>query len=114
MAVVIPVLFQYWNINLYKGSSITLECSAHPASPSPNESKIRWLIDGKEVKFDDETGDARINNAGSGLIGGADKIGANYVHMIKHDQQSWTVRSNLTLVINRKEPNIRNVACIGK
>lgn len=103
----------YFFSSLNQGSSITLECSAHPASPSPNESKIRWLIDGKEVKFDDENSDGHFNNAGSGLIG-ADKIGANYVHMIKHDQQSWTVRSNLTLVINRKEPNTRTVSCIGK
>ncbi|KAJ6218072.1 hypothetical protein RDWZM_009229, partial [Blomia tropicalis] len=74
------------------GVTVTLECQAYPASSQPNESKIRWLIDGREVlNVDDEM---------------------NYVHVVKLDQQSWTIRSNLTFVVNSKEPNMRNVVCI--
>lgn len=71
---------------------MTLECSAYPASSTPNESKIRWIIDGSEVNYDEN----------------------NYMHMVRHDQQSWTIRSNLTFVVNTKEPSSRNIACIGK
>ncbi|KAH7639691.1 sticks and stones-like protein [Dermatophagoides farinae] len=112
-----------------QGTPITLECNAHPVSHQPNESKIRWLIDGKEVDSDDyynnnnndehDHHDGHVNNNGHNqqqrsIINnvGNNNNNNNYVHMIKHDHQSWTLRSNITIVINNKEPNIRNIACI--
>lgn len=76
---------------LQAGTPVSLQCQAYPASPLPNESKIRWYIDDREVDLEE---------------------GA-YQHVVKHDQQSWTLRSNLTFVVNNKEPSVRNIGCIG-
>ena len=106
-----------------------MECNAHPASHQPNESKIRWLIDGKDVEFNDNNNhnhhhqqqrqqyrnNQRSSSSSSSMINNDDDgNNNNFVQIIKHDQQSWTLRSNLTFVIKNKEPNIRNIACIGK
>lgn len=39
---------------------------------------------------------------------------SNYVQLMRHDQQSWTLRSNLTFVINTRQPTVRSLVCIGK
>ncbi|KPM11977.1 sticks and stones-like protein, partial [Sarcoptes scabiei] len=74
-----------------QGSPLTLDCSANPASPIPNETKIRWLIDGKEANQDD---------------------GSSSMELIRENHQSWTIKSNLTFVINNREPNQRTIECI--
>lgn len=60
-----------------------------------NQTKIRWLIDGQAVSQEASHD-------------------SNYVQLMRHDQQSWTLRSNLTFVINTRQPTVRSVVCIGK
>jgi len=72
------------------GTTINLKCTAHPASPPPFDTKLKWYVDGNEVSSGDE-----------------------HVEVIKRDRSSWIVSSNLTFTITRRDPNTKTFMCTG-
>ncbi len=98
---------------IFLGTPVTVQCLAHPASPptsissssSTSTTSIRWQIDGTEVTS---------SNANFEMDSPSTSTSSQvYVSRTYFDVASLTMHTNLSFVVNSRQPSVRNVACIG-
>ncbi|KAH9404752.1 cell adhesion molecule, partial [Tyrophagus putrescentiae] len=96
-----------------QGTPVTVQCLAHPASlptsisssSSTSTTSIRWQIDGTEVTS---------SNANFEMDSPSTSTSSQvYVSRTYFDVASLTMHTNLSFVVNSRQPSVRNVACIG-